>query len=306
METGNHPDPYPSGLDPAHILAICAQAAPGHRRDTVLVVGGRHAAQVYLPDRAAGRAAQAALGRVGYQADRATGGSRGRHLIIHGWGAGALEARLVAMRAVLEQLAADPASMATTVLEQLRGVPEAELPGQAGQQQLVAQAAAQLRRWIFRSSGIHAPHDPRVRPADPGCGLRVSATWQLEEAIDDVAARLARVAGHALDLYPALRPQVGHDGARDSAVRQASITFHLRSSPVAQDTSPLLRSPGRDPGTAAAEAAPGTQASATGRPGSRAAREFPVTSTAASRLSSTGPAGPPGRNFPSGRTGRHP
>jgi len=66
------PGPYPSGVDPVHILAICAEAAPGHQHDTAILAGGRYAACVYLPARRAARAAQAALCRVGYQVDRPT------------------------------------------------------------------------------------------------------------------------------------------------------------------------------------------------------------------------------------------
>jgi hypothetical protein len=298
------PEPYPSGVDPVHILAICAAAAPGHHRDTAILVGGRYAACVYLPTRRAARAAQAGLCRVGYQVDRPTGNSRRRDLIIHGWSAGALEARLIAMRAVLEQLAANPVSTATTVLEKLRSIPLAKLPGAAGQEQLIAQAAEQLRHWIFTGSGIQVPHDPRLRPADTGCALRVSAAWQLEEAIDDIAARHVRVARYALDLYPAARQQLGHEGGRDSVLRRAGIAFHLRSSPVAQDTSPLLGGTG-----AIADPAPASEASARLHPGSRAAREFPLPGrpvTSASRLSLLGPDRLSGRNFPSGRSGPHP
>jgi hypothetical protein len=298
------PDPYPSGVDPVHILAICAQAAPSHHRDTAILVGGRYAARVYLPTRRAARAAQEGLCRVGYQVDRPTGNTRGRDLIIHGWSAGALEARLIAMRAVLEQLAANPVSTATTVLEKLRSIPLAKLPGAAGQEQLIAQAAEQLRHWIFTGSGIQAPHDPRLRPADTGCALRVSAAWQLEEAIDDVAARQVRVARYALDLYPAARQQLGHEGGRVSVLRRAAIAFHLRSSPVAQDTSPLLG------GTVdAGDPAPTSEARPRLQPGSPTAREFPLPGTpvtSAFRLSLLGPDRLSGRNFPSGRSGPHP
>jgi hypothetical protein len=304
-------DPYPSGVDPCHIWAVCAAAAPGHDpAGTAVLAGGRDAARVYLPARAAARAAQAALSRVGYQVARAAGSSRGRQLLVRGWSAGGLEARLTAMRAVLEQLAADPGSAATMALDQLRRVPAAELPAAAGQQQLTWQAGEQLRRWIFAASGIHAPHDPLARPADTGCALRLSAAWRLEEAIDDLAARQLRVAGRALALYPALRQQIGHDSARDTVIRQAGITFHL-SSPIAQDTTPLLRNAGRAPGLgASAPAQPAPAASPSARPGTwPGPRAAPVTGTPAGPASSppsTAAARPRGRNFPSGRAGGRP
>jgi hypothetical protein len=306
----NAPRPYPCGVDPVHVLAICAEAAPGHHRDTAILVGGQRDARVYLPTRGAARAAQAALRRVGYQVDRPAGSSRGKELVIQGWSAEGLEARLVAMRAVLQQLAADPGSMATKVLEKLCGVPEAELPGRAGQQRLITQAALQLRRWVFAGCGIQVPHDPRLLSADTGCALRVSAAWQLEDATDDLLFRQVRVARHALDLYPALRQQLGHEHGRDTAVQRAGIIFHLRGNPIAQDTSSLLGRASQAPGPAPSAGGPATtRASSTFRPGSRAAREFPFSNapvTSSSRPSSAGTGRLSGRNFPSGRSGPHP
>jgi hypothetical protein len=264
-----------SGVDPSHVWAICGSAGPARDRNgTALLAGGREGLHIYPPTRASARNAQAALSRVGYHVALATDHRQGRHLVVRGWSADALEARLTAMRAVLQRLGADPGSTATKALDRLGSVPAAALPDRAGQQQLSWQAAADLLRWIFTTSGIHAPHDPLAQPADAGCALRLSTAWRLEEAIEDLAGRQVRVAANALALYSALRQQTDHDSARDIAVRQASITFHL-SSPVAQDTTPLLR----------------TVHGVTARP-------TPELLAAAASTH--------GRKFPSGRTGRHP
>ncbi len=307
------PDQYRSGIDPSHIWAICASAGPARdRHGTALLAGGRGSLHIYLPTRTSERDAQAALRRVGYHVVRATDRSQGRHLVVRGWSADALEARLNSMRSVLDQLAADPGSTAAKALAQLGNLSAAALPDRAGQRQLSWQAAAQLLRWVFTTSGIHAPHDPLARPADAGCALRLSAAWRLEEAIEDLAARQVRVAANALALYPALRQQMGHDSARDIAVRQASITFHL-SSPVAQDTTLRLRTAHGAPGadTSAPEAA-APRAPTPGRPAIRsepqAARVYPFTSARARPIPDrpAAAARARGRSFPSGRAGRHP
>jgi hypothetical protein len=102
-------DPYPSGVDPAHVRAVATSAAPGTwPAGVALLVGGHYPARVYLPDRSAAQAAHAALRRVGYQAGRDTGWLGGRDLIIAGWSAEGLESRLTAMRDVLQTLAAEP------------------------------------------------------------------------------------------------------------------------------------------------------------------------------------------------------
>ena len=146
-----------------------------------------------MPTQVGARNAQAALRRVGYHVVMTTDHRRGGHLVVRGWSTDALEARLTAMRSVLEQLAADPGSTAAKALDQLGSVPAAALPDRAGQRQLSWQSAAQLLRWIFTTSGIHAPHDPIAQAADAGCALRLSAAWRLEEAIEDLAARQVRV-----------------------------------------------------------------------------------------------------------------
>ncbi len=249
-------DSYPAGIDPVHVRTIATAAVPDGQRDgTVLLVGGQYAARVYLPTRSAAQAAHAALRRVGYQVGR-TGSLRGRDLIIAGWSAEGLESRLTAMRAVLQKLAAEPGAAAVAALDQLGRLSAAALPGQAGQRLLIHQADQQLRAWIADTSGIHAPCDPRARPADPGCALRLNATHRAEEAIDDLAARHVQVAELAVALYPALRQRMDHDSASDFAVRRAGVAFHL-SQQLAQDITPLLRGSGHTPGRRDRGQAPG-------------------------------------------------
>jgi hypothetical protein len=266
-----------------------------------------------MPTRAGARNAEGALSRVGYQVERTTDHSRGGHLVVRGWSADALEARLIAMRSVLEQLAADPGSTATKALDRLGSLPAAALPDRAGRQQLCWQAAAQLLRRIFATSGIHAPHDPIARPADAGCALRLSAAWRLEEAIEDLAARQVRVAADALAQYPVLRQQMGHDSARDIAIRRATVAFHL-SSRVARDTTQILGNTRQAPsaGTSRRNAA-ATRALPSGRPGTQSGAQdawvYPFTGAPASPAPDRPPraaARTRGRNFPSGRAGRHP
>jgi hypothetical protein len=301
------PGPLPDRTDPAHVLAVTTEAIPGPDRDAVQLALGRPGTFLDLPTRRAARAAQDALILVGYRAGPA---GRDRSLLISGWGTGTLEARLVAMRAVLSLLRAQPGRTAATMLDQLRAVPDAQLAAAETRQQATAQASQQLRRWLAARSGIHAPHDPRFQPGDAGDAMRLLAAWRLEAAIDDVAARQQRVAADALGLYPALRADHGHAIARDTAVRQASIAFHL-SSPAAQDTASPRRNDGPAAGAAPAPPSPRPfpEISPGLRPGSQGAREFPGASRGvppASLPPGSGPDRPPSRNIPSSRPGRHP
>jgi hypothetical protein len=308
------PDQNPSGFDPAHIWAVCASAAPARdRHGAALLAGMRDGVHVYMPTRAGARTAEAALSRVGYQVVRTTDHRRGGQLMVRGWSADGLEARLIAMRAVLEQLASDPGSTAMKALDRLGGLPAAALPDRTGQRQLSRQAATQLLRWIFATSGIHAPHDPLARPADAGCGLRLSTAWQLEEAIEDLAGRQVRVTADALAQYPVLRQQMGHDSARDIAVRRAGVAFYL-SSRVAQDTTQILGNGRQTPGGGTSgRIAAATRALPSARPGipsgAQDARVYPFAGAPASPARDRPPgaaARTRGRSFPSGRAGRHP
>ena len=296
------PDTYLSWVDPSHIWTVCATAAPpGHRADRMLVFGGeQYGARAYLPTRSAARAARAALARVGYQAVPVTDGRRHLDLTIYGWSAHGLESRLTAMRAVLSKLADDPGSTAATALDHLGDLPKTELPDEAARLQLVRQAGGQLRDWISATSGIHAPCDPLARPADAGCALQLSATWRAEEAIDDLAGRHLQTAWHALALYPGLRQTRNHDDARESAVRQAGITAHLRHH-LASDPAPLMPGSALKPGSP-----PWAPAAISHR--IRSASEFPATPTATARDArqpAAPQASPRGRTITSGRAGQH-
>jgi len=305
-------DPYPSGVDPVHVLTIATTAASGGQHDgAVLLTSGRYAARVYLPTRGGVQAAQTALKRVGYQLSR-TGNRRGRDVIVTGWSAEGLESRLIAMRTAQVRLAAEPLATALVALHPLGDLPATALPDQAGQQLLVREATQRLRAWIARTSGIHAPGDPRARPAELGCALRLHATREAEKVIDNLAARQVRVAELAVALYPDLRQRMSHDSACESAARQAGLAFHL-SPPLAQDTTTLLHGSDAEPEPVSKHTAlPGTSPRGhpptRPRPQPRTTRESPFTGMPISPTSrppsSRGATRPRGRNFPSGRPGR--
>lgn len=252
-------DPYPHGVDPVHVWSVCRTAAPAIQDGgAAILIGGRYAARVHLPDRPAARAAHDALRRVGYQADRGVAG--GRDLIVAGWSEQGLESRLTAMRGVLHVLAAEPGLTAASALDRLLGLPAAELSRFTGQRLLIHQAGEQLRTWISATSGIHAPCDPRARPTDPGRALRLAATRRAEEAIDDLAQRHIQLTELAVALYPALRQRMDHDTARYFAIQRAAIAFHL-SRRIGQDLTPLMRNasqPAQPPVTRPAATRPAT------------------------------------------------
>ena len=68
------------------------------------------------------------------------------------------------------------------------------LPSAVDQQLLIDRASHRLRAFISRTSGIHAPRDPRAHPDDPRCAFRLAATWRAEGAIDDMARRHLQIA----------------------------------------------------------------------------------------------------------------
>ncbi len=160
------------------------------------------------------------------------------------------------MRAVLYQLNDSPAVTAVAVIERFRRLP-ATSPAGPGTS-LLAEARGQLVAWVSGRSGIHAPHNPAILPADVGNALRLRAAWALENAIDDLIERHLRVAGHALPLFQSLRLRITEDHAKDTAIRWATVTCHLTAS-TGQDTGVPGRWPGRPrgPGRRPCEPAPG-------------------------------------------------
>jgi len=216
-------DPRQRGLDPAHILSVTSQAIPG-RGPAGLAVTTSEGVRICFRSRQAAGRATAALARLGYQA-RPIDGSHRRDVLVTGWNAEALEARLEAMRTVLCQLSASPSVTARIVIERFRTLP----PGSPARRDssLLTKAHAELRSWVADHSGIHAPHDRAIIPADVGNALRLRAARALENAIDDLTERHLRIAAHALPLYQSLRLRTTEDQAKDTAIRRASVMYHL-------------------------------------------------------------------------------
>ena len=289
------PDPYPAGLDPAHILAICVHATGGRPG---LAVGARDGICVCLPSRRAARSASVALARVGYQVI-ANSGPRGRDVVVTGWSPAGLEFRLTAMRAILHQLADNPALTAQAVIERFQSLPGASPSPRAGLA-ILQQARTGLRSWVSARSGIHAPRPPAVLPPDVGIALRLGTAGVLEQVIDDLIERRLRVAGHALALFCSLQEQMDVGRAQEAAIRWAGITFHL-SGPAAQDSTHLIHGALWLP---SAGSAPFTQPGNRPPPGpaTRAAVEFPSKSAGGPAALQPPTAAPPAR--PSGRRSR--
>jgi hypothetical protein len=234
------PELYPPGLDPTHILAVCAHVTGGRHGLALSTGNGMY---VCLPSRRAARTAAVALTRVGYQAQTVTAG-KSREVLVTGWSPAGLEARLAAQRAVVHQLAERPTWMAREAVIAFRCLPIAE-QSPRGALKVLGLAEAGLRRWAATRAGVHAPHQPGIRPADPGVALRLRATRMNEQLTDDLLHRQTRVAGHALARFAHLARRIPEDTAEYTALRWASINFHLPTS-TAQDTTPLLhRSPSR-------------------------------------------------------------
>jgi hypothetical protein len=290
------PDPE-RGLDPAHILAIVSAVTLGPARllNAVARPGG---VLTCMSSKQAAADVRAALTRVGYQV--ATAGT-GRDLLVTGWSPGNLDMRLASMRAIIQQLTGHPALTARAVIGQLRDQ-SGVLQIHRADVRLLDQARTQVRTWVSDRSGVHAPYDPAIQPADVGCALRLRAVRELEETIDDLIERQLRVAGHALALFDSLSGQMSSDRAQDTAIRQAGITFHLSPS-TAQDSSVLPRGTTQPPGQGVASApdpAPRLRVVS----GQVVIREFPAAATAASRAADPRPASPGGPQFPAARPGR--
>ncbi len=279
------PEPYPAGLDPAHILAVCVRATGGRRGLAVRRSDG--IIVCLLRSRRTARRASMALRRVGYDVVGVSA-DRGLDLLSTGWNQAALGSRLATMRTILHQLADSPCVTAQSVIERFRGLPaEQRTPQQVWE--LLNQARIGLRDWVTARSGVHALRDSAVRPADVGIALRLRAAGTLEQAIDDQAERQLRVAGCALVLFRRLSEQMSDDQAQDTAIRWAGIAFHLSGSTARGSSHLMPRSVTSaqstvKPDRGAAARAPGTEgASAALTPGPadwpglarRAAAEFP-------------------------------
>jgi hypothetical protein len=261
------PDLRERGLDPAHILSVTSQTITS-KGQAGLAIATPDGVRICFRSRQAASKAITALARVGYQVSHADGSHR-RNLLVTGWNAQALESRLEAMRGVLCQLRDNPAATADALIERFRTLP----PGLRVRRNstLLTQAHAQLRDWVTIHCGIHAPHDPAVIPADVGNALRLRAARALESAIDDLAERHLRIAAHALPLYQSLRLYTTEGQAKDTAIRRASVSYHLPTNTesaaapgpwAARPPGPEPRSPGPPPGdglagTAARQAASG-------------------------------------------------
>jgi hypothetical protein len=156
------------------------------------------------------------------------------------------------------------------VIEQFRSLP----PGSPARRDssLLAKAGAELRAWVADRSGVHAPHDPAIIPADTGNALRLRATRALESAIDDLVERHLRVAAHDLPLYQSLRLHTTEGQAKDTAIRRASVTYHLPTTESAAAPGPrTARPPGPEPQAPGPPAGDGLA----GTPARQAASSFP-------------------------------
>jgi len=296
------PDPRGRGLDPAHILGVVAQAARSGQIQAAHPAAEPGCYHVRLPSRRDARDASAALTRVGYQIAR-PGGTGHRDLLVTGWSPAGLESRLTAMRAVLSPLASEPATTAAAVIDAVRRLPAGS---PADPDTMLAGARVQLRARVSARSGIHAPRNPAILPADLGSALRLRAARALETGIDDLVERHLRVAGHALALFSSLRPQMNGDRARDTAIRQAAITFHLTRSP-ARESAALLHGTVRPP-SLSVPPAPRPASRPRAVPGHAAVREFPAPATRGA--ASPDPALPPmdrtgARHLPASRPRPH-
>jgi hypothetical protein len=285
------PSSREAGLDPVHILAICARATGGRRSLAVRQASG--IIVCILPSQRTAHRASTALRRVGYEVTSVSAG-HGRDLLVTGWDPAALEARLATMRTILAQLADNPSVTARGVIERYRGLaPESRARQQ--QWELLNQARIGLRDWVTTRSGIYALRDSTIQRAGNRIAPRLRAAAVLEQVIDDHVQRQLRVAGHALAVFRHLAGRFDGDAAEETAIRWAGVTFHL-SSPGALDSSPLPGAVAQAPGTAAPEHEPartsepgvGPRTPTTGLPGrpppaGRTAAEFPFDALTPSR-----------------------
>jgi len=293
------PDLRERGLDPAHILSVASQAirsGHGHAFRATATPGGLC---VYLSSRLAAGDAAPALTRVGYRVARINGTGH-RDLLVTGWSSDGLESRLTAMRAVLRRLDANPGSTADAVIERVRRLPTRAEPHP--ETRVLADARTQLQAWVGACSGIHAPANPAIMPADTGNALRLGLARTLESAIDDLVERHLRVAGHALPLFLSLRQHTTEAQAKETAIRRASIIFHLNATPPG--SAATVQHPAQPPGPGSPSPGPQTGGPMPGRPARQAASGFP--SPIPGAVSGTGAVPvvrPAGGRFPASRPG---
>jgi hypothetical protein len=291
-------EPDPAGLDPAHILTICAEFDGDAGVQAVRTPEG---VRVAMPTRRAAWEATGALGRVGYTAALAGDSHVRRDVMVTGWNADRLDSRLTALRSVMHRLADNPLVTATAAVRRFAALPARSATREAAEN-ILGESEVQLRRWLDARAGICTPSPPAVLPADTGTAVRVRAVVSCEQAISDLVDRHLRVAGHAVALFSSLRQQMNDGRAQNTAVRRAGITFHLSGGSIAQDSTPLMR-------RATPERRGGQSPRSQGRPGQGAAQEFPVPPSAAGQAGPAPPAGhggPGGQSFPAARPGRHP
>ncbi|HEY1919605.1 MAG TPA: hypothetical protein VGH27_28885 [Streptosporangiaceae bacterium] len=240
------PDPRVRVLDPAHVLAVVQEATAGLRGSTARAASKPDAVRIRFMSRRVARDAAGALQRVGYRVSRVDGTDH-RHLLVTGWDPAALDTRLATMRTVIHQLEESPAITAAAVIDRVRNLPDrSPVPPDAT---VLTEAGQQLQAWVSVRSGIHAPHDPVILPADLGTQLRLRLTWVRESAIDDLINHHLKAAGHALSLFDSLRWHMTDDQAQAIAIRRADVTSRLnrpRGDAPAATSADTVRPPGFD------------------------------------------------------------
>jgi len=237
-------------------------------------------------------------------------GGPGRALLITGWSPAGLDARLTAMRTVIPQLGADPAGTASAVISRARRTPAGSPAAASQEEDLLAWARERLRTWVSARSGIHAPRNPAIVPADPGTALRLRAARAVEAVIDDLIERHVRVAGLALRLFGSLRQNASDDWAQETAIRQAGIAFHLSgpaaTESVAQDSSALVQRSGRPDSSGRPLAGQEPAGRAQGGPAQTAASDNPtavINADPAANPATIRAGGLGERHFPASRPG---
>ena len=113
-------EPDPAGLDPAHILTICAEFDGDAGVQAVRTADG---VRVTMPARRAAWEAAGALGRVGYTAAQAGDSRVRRDVMVTGWNADRLDARLTSLRTVMHRLADNPLVTATAAVRRFAALP---------------------------------------------------------------------------------------------------------------------------------------------------------------------------------------